>query len=162
MGDSDNIIVGPASLQIDSIDVGFTQGGVQFRKTEEYLDVEADQVKGVMRKEITMERAFVTTTLLEATLYNLRQAMHEAPAQAWSGSALAFGSANPTAVEHVLTITGSAPEGGTRTYIFTRAIKVDEVEHMIGARDQASIIPIGFELLKDEDTGNRFGYVVDS
>lgn len=159
MANPDNIIIGPAQLLIDGINVGYTSGGVTLRKSEDYLDIEADQLKGVARKEITGERMFLNTTLLEATLEHMRIAMAEAVSQTWSGSALAFGAANPVVVEHVLTVTGEGIDTKTRTYTFYRAVKIDEVEHMIGARDQVSQIPIGFELLKDPDQGNRFGIV---
>ena len=165
MASSANIIVGPANISVDGVDVGYTQGGVSFKKALDYLDVEADQSKGVMRKEVTMERAHITTTLLESTLANMRTVFQEAASQAWSGSALAFGMANPVAIEHTLTITGKGPAvagvSKTRTYTFYRAIKVDEVDHMIGARDAASILPVTFELLKDENYGSRFGFVYE-
>ena len=157
--DPDKIIIGPAQLSIDGTNVGYTSGGVTLRKSEDYIDIEADQLKGVARKEITSERMFLNTTLLESTLENLRLAMAEATSQTWSGSALGFGSANPVVVEHTLTVTGKGVDGKNRTYTFYRAVKVDEVEHMIGARDQVSQIPIGFELLKDPDQGNKFGLV---
>jgi len=157
MGNQLNIIVGAATLKIDNVDVGFTQGGVSFRKSNEFLDVETDQLAGVARKEITMQRAFVSTTLAEATLANLQKAMAEPSAQLFSGSALSFGQGSPTVTEHVLTVTGKGPDGATRTYTFTRCIAVDEVDHMIGARDAASLIPIGFEVLKDPAYANTFG-----
>jgi len=158
-GNSNQIIVGPAQMFIDGVDVGFTTGGVTLRKATDWLDVEADQTKGVMRKEPTMERMFVSTTMLEATRDNMRRAMNEAATQAWSGSALALGSPNPVAVEHTVTLIGTGPSGKTRTYVFTRAIASEEVEHMAGARDAVSSLPIGMELLKDENYGSTFGYM---
>ena len=159
---SNNIIVGAASLSIGGVDVGFTTGGVTLRKSTEFLDVEGDQNAGVIRKEPTMEKMFVNTTMLEATLTNIRKAMNEPVANATSGSSLDFGSASPTSQEAQLVITGKAPEAGTRTYTFYRAIAVEDVEHMAGARDQASVVPVGFELLKDENQDNKFGFYVDS
>lgn len=156
-----NIIVGPAELSLSGVNVGYTQGGVTLRKSEEFFDVEADQLKGVIKKEVTMERMFLTTTMVEATFSNMRKAMQEAAAQEWSGSALGFGSANPVVTEHTLSVTGNGVDGLTRTYTFFRAIAIDEVEHLIGARDAASIVPIGFELLKDPAQGSKFGFVVE-
>ncbi len=160
--DSGNIIVGAASLSIGGVDVGFTSGGVTLRRSNEFLDVEGDQNAGVIRKEPTMEKMFVNTTMLEATLVNLRKAMNDPTGNAPSGSSLDFGSASPSSTEAQLIITGKAPNAGTRTYTFYRAIAVEDVEHMAGARDQASVIPVGFELLKDENQNNKFGFVVDS
>lgn len=161
MADQNNIIVGPASLSIDGVDVGYTQGGISARKSMEYVDVDADQLGGVARKVATFERMFLSTTLLESTRVNLQKALNE-PASNLGGSTLAFGQADVTASEHTLTVTGDAPNGGTRTYTFYRAILVDEVEHLLGSRDTASTLPIGFELLKDPANANRFGHFVDT
>jgi len=160
--DPDNIIIGPASVTIDGVAVGYTQGGVTLRKANEYVDVDADQAKGIVKKEITMEKLFVNFTMLESTLANMQKAMSERAADLWQGSALAFGSASPTIIEHTLVVTGDAPTASgfsTRTYTFTRAVHVDEVETMLGSRDTATVIPVGFELLKDQANGHRFGYV---
>lgn len=161
--DPNNIIIGPASVTIDGIAIGYTQGGVTLRKANEYVDVDADQVKGIVKKEITMEKLFVNFTMIESTLENLQRALSERTADLWNGSALAFGSATPTIIEHVLVLTGDGPgPQGTptvRTWTFTRAVHVDEVETMVGSRDTASVIPVGFELLKDQANGHRFGYV---
>ena len=159
MGDHNNIIVGAASLSIDSVDVGFTQGGVSLRKATDFVDVDADQLGGVARKVATFERMFLSTTLLEATHTNLQKLLNE-PTDAIIGSQLNLGSSSPAAQEHTLTVTGEAPDGGERTYTFYRAISVDEVEHLIGSRDAPGVIPVGFELLKDPDNGNRFGFSV--
>jgi len=161
MGNQNNIIVGSAALSIDGVDVGYTQGGVSMRKSTDFVDVDADQLGGVARKVATFERMFLSTTLLEATHANLRRLLNE-PTGALSGSNLNLGSASPAAQEHTLTVVGQAPSSGTRTYSFFRAIAVDEVEHLIGSRDAPGVIPVGFELLKDPDNGNRFGFSVTS
>lgn len=160
MADQNNILIGAASLKMNGTDIGYTQGGVSLRKAKEFVDVDADQLAGVARKECTFERMFLTTTLLEATRANLQRAMMEPNANA-SGTQLSFGSNSPTTTEYQLTVTGKAPNGQTRTYIFWRAIPVDDVEHLIGSRDQASVIPIGFELLKDPAHNGNFGFCTD-
>lgn len=159
MADQNNIIVGAASLSIDGVDVGYTQGGVSLRKSTDFVDVDADQLGGVARKVATFERMFLSTTLLEATHANMRRMLNE-PSGALIGSQLNLGSASPAAQEHTLTVTGVAPSSGVRTYSFYRAIAVDEVEHLIGSRDAPGVIPVGFELLKDPNNGNRFGVSV--
>lgn len=163
-GNVNNIIVGSATLAIDGVDVGHTQGGVTTRSAKDYLDVETDQLAGVARKEITLERMFLSTTMLEATLANMRQAMNE-PAANQGGSSLSFGSGSPSSNEHVLTIVGKSPTSGAftvRTYTFHRAIASEEVEHPIGMRDGVSVVPVTFELLKDPDNTDKFGFYVDS
>lgn len=161
MGDHNNIIVGAASLKINGTDVGFTQGGVSLRKTKEFVDVDADQLAGVARKVCTFERMFLSTTLLEATRLNMQRVMNE-PNANYNGTQLSFGSADPNALEYQLTVTGDAPNGGTRTYTFWRAISVDDTDHLIGSRDSASTVPVGFELLKDPAHTNQFGFFVDT
>ena len=156
-----NIIVGAARMVVDGIDLGYTTGGVKFRKTTEYLDVDADQLAGIARKEKTMEKAMVSTTLREATLQNMRIAFAEPSSQHFSGSVLVFGQASPVTVEHVLQLTGKGISGKTRTYTFTRAIVSDEVDFTVGARDAVSDLTIGFELLKDSTYGDTFGKVVE-
>ncbi len=161
MGDSNKIIVGSAAISLDGTDLGFTTGGVVMRDQKDFLDIEADQNAGIVKKHVTMERQFVQTTLLQATLENLRKAMME-PASNSTGSALNFGSASPAVQEHTLTLTGKGPDGNTRTWVWTRAIPHnDEVEHNVGMRDQVSSLPLSFECLKDDGTG-QFGYVVDT
>ncbi len=163
MGTQTNIIVGAATLTVDGTDVGFTQGGVNFRKQTEYLDVDADQLAGVARKEKTFERGFVTTTLAEATLTNLRKAMAEPASQEFNGSGLNVGLASPAVVEHTITVTGkSNSTTGVRTYSFWRAILISELDHLIGARDAASVLPVEFEVLKDPTKNNTFCVILES
>ena len=162
MPDHRNIIVGAALLKVDGVDVGYTQGGVTQRYAPEFFDVSADQLAGIARKEKISEKMTVGTTMLETTLENLRKAMGHNTSHAFSGSALTIGEASPVVTEHVLTIIGKAPNGGTRTVTYYRAISVDEIEHMIGARDQASILPVSFECLKDPAYGNSFCKIIDT
>lgn len=161
MGDHNNIIVGAAQLLINGTDCGFTQGGVSMRKSMEYVDVDADQLGGVARKVNTFERMFLNTTLLEATRANMLKVLSEPDANS-TGSQLNFGSGDPTTREFELTVIGDGPQGGTRTYTFYRAISVDDIDHLIGARDAPSVLPVGFELLKDSSKGNQFGVCVDT
>lgn len=165
MPNQNNIIVGPASLSIDNVDVGYTQGGVSLRKSNEFVDVDADQLAGVARKVQTFERMFLTTTMIEMTLLNMRNVMNEPSSNSHSGSQLDFGHSDPVAQEYELTVVGDAPTPAgmtVRTYTFYRAISVDEVETLIGSRDSASILPVGFELLKDPAKNSKFGNFVDS
>src|SRR3990167_10081722 len=148
MANQNNILIGAASVAIDGVDVGYTQGGVTFRKASEYVDVDADQMGGVARKECTFERAYVNFTMLEVTLANMRRVMNE-PASALTGSALNIGTASPAVQEHTLTLTGKGPTGYTRTYTFYRAVQVDDLEHMVGSREAPGTLPCGFECLKD-------------
>jgi len=164
MQNQSEIIVGRALMRIDGVDVGYTQGGVSFRKGNSHLDIKADQAVGTVRKEITDQVAFVQTTLLQGTLLHLRKAMGEAVAQQFSGSALSVGAAAPAVVEHAIVVTGYADSTRAviRTYTFYRCVAVEEVEHMIGSREAASIVPVVFEVLKDEVHDNTFFVITDN
>lgn len=162
MGNANNIIIGAASLSVDGVDVGLTQGGVQLRKQKDFVDIDGDQLAGVARKVCTFERMHLTTTLLEVTQRNLMAAFNEPSSNLSGGSGMSFGQSFPESIEHTLTVTGKCPTTGkTRTYTFTRAVCVDEVTHMIGSRDQAGVLPFGCELLKDSTTG-KFGTYADA
>lgn len=157
----DQIIVGAAQIEIDGVNAGYTTGGVTMRRANEWYDVDADQVAGVIRKEPIMERMFIQTTLLQATLDNIRTAMNDPTGNSWSGSGLSLGSAIPVAAEHVVVLRGKGGSGATRTVTMYRCISVDEVQTGM-FRNTASVIPVGFECLKDPDHNDKFGTIVNS
>lgn len=159
MGNKNNIIHGPANLTIDGQNVGFTTGGVVLRRKREFLDVEADQATGVIKKLVIMEKMTLSTTMLESTRANMLLAMDCTGSGSGDGE---FGEASPVATEHSGTITGKAPNGGTRTYTFYRGVVAEDVEHVVGARDKVGDIPVTFELMKDSTKGDTFGYWVDA
>jgi len=162
MGNSTNILFGSCAVWVDGVDVGYTQGGVTLSKQLDVLDTEADQVIGVIAKNVTMERMFVATTMLEATLANIILAMSE-PASNTAGSGdLEYGDAAPTVTEHSLSLVGKAPSSGTRTYTFYRASLAEGGEYAIGSREAVMALPLRFELMKDADHDNKFGYHTDS
>jgi len=156
-----NIVVGAATLSIAGVDVGGLQGGVTFKKTTTFVDIDADQLAGIAAKIASFEIASISTTMLEATITNMRRAMNEAASQA-SGSHLTIGSAAPATQEYALTVVAKAPNSGTRTWTFHRAIMSADFEHMIGSRESASVIPVTFELLKDPSNNNNFCTFVDT
>lgn len=160
-GNANNILVGAAQLLVDGTDVGFTQGGVQLRGQKDFFDVDADQLGGVAKKVQTFERMFLTTTLLEATMANMKVAFNQPSSNQSAGSGLSFGQLTFENTEHTITAIGKAPNAKVRTYTFSRAVVTDEVTHMIGARDQAGVLAFGCELLKDSTTG-KFGSYADA
>jgi len=161
MGNVLNILHGPCEVFINGTSVGYTTGGVRIRKSVEQLDVEADQVVGVIVKKTSMERMFVATTLLESTLENLMKAMSE-PASNTAGSGdLEYGSASPEVQEYLLTLTGAGPNGKTRRYTLYRAAVSGDREFTFGERGAVTSIPIEWECMKDPTRGNKFGYHED-
>ena len=161
-GNKNNIIIGYASMSIAGVDVGYTEGGVMLRKDVTYVDIEGDQASGIVKKHIALERYFLTTTLLEATLQNLQRVMQEREANLTVGSSLFFGGQDPTVTEYVVTVTGKGVNGKTRTYTFYRATPSENVEHPIGQRDAVSSVPLTFEVMKDSDNGDKIDYCAEA
>lgn len=154
-----NIVHGAAQMIVDGTNVGYTSGGVTLRRSLEYLDVEADQAAGVIAKKVTMEKMFISTTLLESTVANMLMALNADSAGSGDGS---FGLPSPETNEHTLSIIGKAPSGGTRTYTFYRAVISEDVEHSVGSREAVNELPVTFELLKDPAHGTTFGSFADT
>lgn len=152
-----NIIVGAGTLSVDGTDVGGTRDGVQMAREAEYLDVTADQHKAVLKKYITAERRFLRTSLLEATLDNLKLA--------WGGTVedntLKL-SLNDELEEHELEFTGPGPNGKTRKYKHSRAVQIGNAEHSY-TKNGETVIPVEFEILADlSKPGAEWGTVIDS
>lgn len=146
-GNAANIIVGPANIEVDFVDLGYTKGGIAIRHEKSFVDVEADQVVGTVYKALSSEKMFVKTTLLEATDDNLKIA--------WN---MASGSLNNVAeaIEHNVKVIGKNPGsgGGTRTFEFTRCVQISDAE-MNMTREEESSLEVEFEALKACD--NTFG-----
>ena len=160
---SENLIVGDAQLLVDGTDVGYTSGGFTIGKSNDYLDIVADQAGGKLKKLRTNEMMTLSTTLLESTIANLQIAFNEPAGNLVAGgSMLVLGDADLTTPEHTLKLIGDAPNSKTRTFEFFRAVLVDDISMPFGVRDQVQTVPVGFELLKDEDRNNAFGHFWDN
>ena len=158
-GNANNIIVGAAVVSLDGNDVGFTKGGVAVRYEQEQVEIMADQAVGVVRRARSLERMFVTTTLLEVTLEQLRRAFM-LPSSALSGSTLTLGYNDSCWVDEVeITLVGKSPGCGTRTFTFTKCVTFGEREYVM-QREEETAFEIEFECLKNSD--GEFGTVVDS
>ena len=163
-----NVVVGPASLTYqraggEAVDVGFTQGGILLRVPREYLDVEADQVVGIIKKSKTKEQMFVKTKLLESSFEHMSIAWDQAsPSSPTAGT---LGSASAAVQELRLVIVGPGPSGKTRTFTLSRCISIAEAEYSY-ARDAEAGQEVEFEAIKEDGTGGttlgRFGTATDS
>lgn len=158
MPDSDNILIGAASITIDNNDIGYTKGGTTLRYEPEYVDVMADQAVGVVKKARSLERMYVVTTLLEITLTRIQQAFNQ-PAANLSGSTLLLGYDDSCAInEHVLVLTGVGPACTARTFKLFRCVAIGTREYTM-SREEESAFEIEFECLKS--TGGTFGWIAD-
>lgn len=158
-GNSNNIIVGSATVAVNGADVGYTIGGTTVRYEPEVREVFADQAVGVVRKARTSERMYVTTTLLEITLSQLRMAFM-LPHTQLVVSTLTLGYNNSCYVEEMeLTLVGSGPGCGARTFAFSRVTTLNSKEYNM-TREEETAFEVEFECLKDP-SGN-FGTIIDS
>jgi len=158
-GNADNIIVGAATIAIDGSDIGFTKGGVTVRYEMVQLEVMADQAVGVVRKARSSERMYVSTTMLEVTLQQLRRAFMLPLAQL-TGDTLTLGYNDSCWVDEVaIVIVGKSPNCGTRTFTFSKCVTFGEREYSM-QREEETAFEVEFECLKDSN--GHFGTIVDS
>lgn len=160
MADSNNIITGPATLCVDGSDMGLTTGGVNIRFERSFVETEADQIIGIAKRSLQMERIFVATTLLEATLENLRIAFGLPEASLTGGTVLCLGYNSSCGLnEHSIVVKGPGVGCGCRTFVFERATSISTPEYNM-QRTQEVQIAVEFEVFKDETTG-QFGCIYD-
>jgi hypothetical protein len=155
-----NIIIGPATLKIDGVDVGAVSGGVAIAKSTDTYPVEVDNVRAAVKIVPVKENFSVKTNLAEATLNNLR-VIWNIPASKLSMGVLQLGLSTGL-VEHTLEITGLAPNGLTRVYRTYRAISVRASEHAY-FRNKETLLPVEFDILPDltKAAGEELGTVTD-
>jgi hypothetical protein len=157
--DSSNIIIGAATVSIGGVDVGHTFGGVTVRYVPTFIEVESDQAVGIARKGRSLERMYVTTTLLEVTLENLRKAMMQPLANLAGTSVLTLGYNNACWVdEHQIILTGPGPNCGTRIFTLSKCVSMGESEYQM-QRTQEVRFAVEFECLKDDN--GEFGTIYD-
>lgn len=158
-GNADNIIIGAATVSVGGSDVGYTKGGTSVRYEQEQVDVMADQAVGVVRKARSLERMYVTTTMLEVTLAQLRRAFM-LPTASLTGSTLTLGYNDSCWVDEVtIVLVGKSPSCGTRTWTFANCVTFGEREYNM-QREEETAFEVEFEILKNS-SGN-FGTVVDT
>jgi hypothetical protein len=158
-GNANNILIGAAEVQIDSNDVGYTKGGTAVRYEPEFIEVMADQAVGVVRKARSLERMFVTTTMLEVTLEQIRVAFMQ-PSVNLNAATLTLGYNNACWVDEIaLTLIGVSPGCGVRTWTFPRCVTFGTREYNM-QREEETAFEVEFEILKD--AAGHFGSVIDT
>ncbi len=154
---SANILVGAGTLSVGGTDVGGTMNGVTLRHEVDWLDISVDQYKLKVKKVSTDIRLFVSTTLAESSLANLKTALFE-------GTALAVStlSINQTAgAETQLIFVGTGPNSSTRTATFPRCIGLGSVS-MPFKKGEVNVVDVEFEVLGDTTNYAAFGAIVDA
>lgn len=159
MGTAANIIIGAAEVTINGSNIGFTSGGTEVRYEPDFVEVMADQAVGVVRKGRSLERMYVKTTLLEASLEQIRIAFMF-PAANLSGSTLTLGYNGSCWMSDVaITLVAPGPSCGTRTWTFPVCNSMGSKTYSM-KRDEATQFETEFEILKD--TNGHFGTLTDS
>lgn len=160
MPNRDNIVTGAATICLDGNDLGLTTGGVTVRTERTFVETEADQIMGIAKRSLSMERIYVTTSLLEATLENLRIAFGLPDAYLTGGTVLCLGYNSSCGImEHAMVIKGPGPSCGCRTFVFDQVISISSPEYKMDKGEETKI-EVEFEVLKDETTG-QFGCIYD-
>jgi hypothetical protein len=164
MANSQNFIIGAASLCLDEVDIGYTTGGIEIAHEPEFLSVQSDQACGTTRIGRTSEKMMVRTTAQEVLLNQIRFAMGYAETNFDEGNQQKLwlgGECNSCdGLEEVeLVVKGPGPNCGCRTFVFERAVSVGQTT-LSFQRDQEMQMPVEFEILKSDDTG-FFGFVED-
>lgn len=156
-----NVIVGKATVKVDTVDVGATEGGVTIENAREYFDVTADPWLGIVKKIKISEKVIVKFVMAEATLANLAVAWGY-PTSAVGGGVFTFGG-GATITERVLEIKGNGPNGGTRTIALYKCVPIASGAHSY-KKDDKTMIEIEFEVLEDtgKDANERFGTFTDT
>jgi len=161
-----NIIVGAGELEVDGVNVGFTNDGVTFSYERTTLEVAPDQVVCAVKYKRTGEVLTITTNLLEATLSNLKLVWDvSGTVESGSGtSELKFGCESPCEQpEHSLWFSGPGPNCKTRYIEIYKAFSVEAGEHSY-KKDDMTVIPVVFKAVADmtKDAGERFGRILDT
>jgi hypothetical protein len=160
-----NVIVGPATIQIDDANPGWTSGGVSIEHAAENYDVEVDQEPNAIKSFRTKETFKVKTNLVENTVENIKIALGIASAIDTTTRAgyrrIVLGGSAAEAVEHTLDIYGNAPGSPARQrrIHFYRVVAI-EFGPMTMEKNKEQVLPVTFEALYDS-TNDAIGYLED-
>lgn len=128
-------------------DAGGTQGGVKLTVSQEYFELEVDQVVDVPGRRITKRDMQVVTSLAEPTLDNLKIVLNggtitTAPAvSATYDPDDSISSTQPT--YKALLFDGWAPNGKRRRVVVRKVLSIDAVESEY-KKDGQTLFPVTF------------------
>lgn len=159
--DSNNVLIGAATVSIDATDVGYTKGGTTVRYEPEFVDVFADQAIGVVKKARASERMYVVTTMLEVTLSRMREAFNQPASNLISGNSTLLLGYNDACVinEHAITLVGVGPGCEPRQFELFRCVAIGTREYTM-SREEETAFEVEFECLKNAN--GIFGYVYEN
>ena len=161
-----NILVGARDIEIDSVNIGALEGGVQMLFERENILHRVDQRMGIIAVDKVDETVRCKFTMKEATLENLRIAMAQPSYQlSTSGTktTLNFGSQRNMPAGHVVEITGKAPGTDKTRTIYLRSCIVEEGGMHSYTKGDATVYEVTLICLVDTSEGEGFqvGYYED-
>lgn len=161
-----NILVGARDIEIDSVNIGALEGGVQMLYERENVLHRVDQRMGVIAVDKIDETIRCKFTMKEATLENLRIAMSQPSYQlstAGAKTTLNFGSQRNLPAGHAVTISGKAPGSDKTRTIYLRKCIVEEGGTHAYTKDKATVYEVTLICLVDSTQGEGYqvGYYED-
>lgn len=161
MADRRNIVTAAGTICLDGVDLGLTRGGVTVVFERDFIETEADQIRGIAVRSLESERVYVRTTLLELTLENLQIAWGQPSDNLTGGTTLCLGyNADCGMPEHSMVIKTKGPQCGCRTFVFDTVVNVTSSSEYKMDRTESTGVDVEFEVLVDEETG-EFGCIHD-
>ena len=156
MADVTNLFVGPATLYVDGVNVGWTRGGLRMRVNKSMWARPSLDGLGAESLVKQSEAYYLSTVLVETTMANLRHA--------WGINEAAVGrrvdiGGSTTIPTHTLRFV--VKDDFMEAY-FYKVSAVDFGEIIYGSSKQDIFIPITFRLLLDttKAVGAQIGYII--
>lgn len=167
----DNIIAGSGKLYLAALAaaadtwviVGHTTGGISMQVTRDMFDIESDQTKAVIRKELQLSKVMLKTSLLELDVANLQKVWHEPTGNLDVGNNILTISIASVVEQQLLGLGPGIVVTSlirVRSVVFPRVVSFDIGEISLWSRTDPASMDVSFECLYD-DTTSRFGYIQD-
>lgn len=164
MGTAENVLHGIASFSIDSVNIGYTDGGVSIEKTVEIFEKNVDQELDSLDVVPTKYSFTVKTQFAESTLENIQKVWNEpGPIVTLPATKTLPLGYQQTIPQHRLDFVGFNALGLNRTYTLWRAKTVEPSSHSLQKGDKI-VIPVSFRCLPDfaRPIAQRYGQIVDN
>jgi len=151
--------LGPAKVEWNSVDLGYTLGGIVVRFTEDATDLKADQTgTGAEDSVVTGHVVEVDVPLAEENYKTLAAALKGTSVNTDPSSYAIYGSsqvgrhmkANAQALVLTKYVDGEASTDDVDKYTFNKAYPVANVEMTFDAENQR-VIKVTFKCFKDDD-----------
>lgn len=126
------------------VTLGGTKDGVNLKVTEEWTELEVDQIVDIPGRRRTKREFVIETNLAEGTLENLQIAMNGGTVASGGTGATAFRSLTPDYADSAsqpdytaIIVDGYAPEENRRRIIGRKMLSIEGTEWAYGKKDMA-------------------------